>query len=489
MTFLQQVRSENSSIFLMLSRLKSNSHDLRRDEKSNLIIEYKDGRVTQLPIIPFRTYQLELQRELFITGKKRFLIERPRRSGKEIESWNLLIQAAIEKPGLYLMIYPTNVRAKMVLWDGSILTQGGNSLRFLNMIPSEFILSINNQEMSIKLTNDSVIRVLGSDIDPDKLRGTNPLGIVLSEFAFSDPGVYYILLPILRQNGGWLIAQSTYNGMNHFKRLMLEMKSNPDWYCREDSIDTLLDEQGNPYITAAMVDEDRRSGMPEYLIQQEYYGAVEINQETMYFANEINNLYETDRIIHGLILPDKPVYAFYDIGMKDQTAVILAQLDRNYEPHIIHYFENNNKTEAFYVAECRRFCTTHNLILHSHYVPHDGKNRPWASKDTQPQNAITVGRALGELFYSVDKPANKQAAIQSMRRLLYRTKFNKENTARLIDCLSNYSKEFDDERGLYKDAPYHDWSSHGVSAYQTLTLALEKDLINTNFHEIIYYAS
>jgi len=73
-----------------------------------------------------------------------------------------------------------------------------------------------------------------------------------------------------------------------------------------------------------------------------------------------------------------------------------------------------------------------------------------------------------------------------MRRMLYRTQFNKENTERLIDCLANYSKIFDEKNNIYKDHPLHDWTSHAVDAYQTMTLAIEHQFINEQT-KIIYY--
>ena len=66
------------------------------------------------------------------------------------------------------------------------------------------------------------------------------------------------------------------------------------------------------------------------------------------------------------------------------------------------------------------------------------------------------------------------------------TSFNEENTVRLIDCLSNYEKEFDDKMGKFKDTPVHDWSSHGVKSYQTMVLALDAEMINETTYDVLY---
>jgi hypothetical protein len=465
----------------------SSRYETRRDKDANLFVTFDDGEEVKLPYIPFRPYQIELQVKLYIEKVLRHLLERPRRSGKEVESWNLLIEGSIESPGLYMMVYPTNVRAKAVLWDGAILMPNGASVKFLEMIPKRLIQSINNQEMKIKLVNGSVIWVVGSDIDPDKLRGTNPRGIVYSEFAFQDPRVFYVMLPALRQNGGWLIGQSTFDGMNHFYQLIEHNKNDPLWYCRADSIVTLLDENGNRYITDEMIEEDRRAGMPEYLIQQEYYGVVQINQETKYFAHAMKVILECGRLVPNLVIPNANVYSAFDIGVNDCTAITLFQVRRidNYlKPSVIGYFENNNRDLAFYVMEIRRFCNRYNLTFKDHFVPHDGQKRDFNTG----KNTIDFLRDMGESGFVVPRPTSKENAIESMRRMLYLCDFNKENTQRLIDCLANYSKEFDDKMGTYKNRPLHNWASHGVDSFQTMTLALDGDMISDRPFDVVYYA-
>jgi phage terminase large subunit len=485
---LKEIRAKATELVDNISVLSACRYNTTRDDQANLYVNFDDGEVIRLPLIPFRLYQIEASIKLFIDKILRMLLERPRRSGKEVESWNFIIQGAVESPGMYLMVYPTNVRARSVLWDGAILMPDGRSIKFLDMIPKRLIQNINNQEMKIKLVNGSVIWVLGSDIDPDKLRGTNPRGIVYAEFAYQDPRVFYVMLPALRQNGGWLLGQSTFDGMNHFYQLIQNNKDDPLWYCRVDSIINLVDENGDRYITDEMIEEDRRAGMPEYLIQQEYYGEVQINQETKYFAHAVKNIFDLERLIPNLIVPNANVYSAFDIGINDCTAIVLFQVRRvdNYlKPVIIGYIENNNRDLAFYVTEIRRFCNRYNLTFKDHFVPHDGQKRDFNTG----KNTVDFMSEMGEHAYIVPRPTSKENAIEAMRRKLYVCDFNKENTQRLIDCLSNYSKEFDDKMGTYKNRPLHNWASHGVDAFQTMTLALDGDMISDRTYDVVYYAN
>lgn len=469
-----------------VEQIKASQFKWEHDENYNLYLKFGDQDRLKIPLIDLRYYQTDVQKSLFSGSFKRFLLSWPRRAGKEVVTWNIVIHAAIIKPGMYIVTYPTNVRARKILWEGAALIKG-KSVKFLDMVPRKLLAKTNDSDMTIKLINGSVIWIVGCDIDPTKLQGTNPLGMVFCELAYSDPRVLYSMMPALRQNGGWLIGQSTFDGMNHFYHMIKNNQTDPAWYCKTESIRTLLNEEGKPYITDEDVDEDRRAGMAEYLIQQEYYGNVVINEETKYFAIAINKIYETERIISGLILPNKNVYAFYDIGVSDCAAITLAQFenkDGKLWPIIIGYIENNNRALQYYVTEIRAFCNRYNLVFHTHFTPHDGKNRNF-NDNLKITNDYLAD--MGERGQTVNRPSTHKIAIELIRQTLYRTKFNKENTQRLIDALSNYEKEYDEKMGKFKDHPVHNWASHGVKSYQTMCLALEKGFITETTYDVVYY--
>jgi hypothetical protein len=488
MGLLNEVKTLRDKVMQSYEKQSFTKYEMYRDTANNLHLEWTDGYSARIPLIDFRPYQKELRDVVVLSQYKRIMAQWPRRAGKEVTTWNIILDAAIEHPGMYIVSYPTNVRARKILWEGAMLDiKTGNSLKFLDMIPARLLSKKpNDADMTIHLVNGSLIWVVGCDIDPDKLRGTNPRGMVFSEFAFSDPKILYTMMPVMRQNGGWLLGQSTYDGMNHFYWMIQKNKDDPLWFCREESINTLVDDNGTPYISEADVDEDRRAGMPEYLIQQEYYGNVQINEETKYFAIAINAIHDSARIVAGHYIPNKPVYAFYDIGVSDYTSVTLAQfISRAGKlwPSVIGYIENNNRPLAFYVDEVRRFCNMRNLSFKIHFMPHDGANRSFGDG---LKTTVDYLREMGEMGIVVGRPAKHNVAIEAIRQMLYRTTFNEENTQRLLDCLSSYEKEYDVKMGCFKDHPKHDWSSHGVKSYQTLTLAVEGELINEMSYDVVY---
>lgn len=481
---LNALKTKLNHVEKAISEIQLSRYTCRRDEEGNLIIDFAQGKSIKLPLLKLRPYQLEVQWKLFKEKVRRFFLVRPRRAGKEVEAWNMIIQGAIEDPGLYLMIYPTNVRARLVLWDGAITMPNGTSMRFLDMIPKELIRSKNETEMSIELINNSVIKCLGST-DANSLRGPNPRGAAICEYAWCDPEVRRVIMPAIKQNGGWLLLQSTYYGRNHAYKLMERVKDNDRWYCREDSVESLRDENGNRYITDAMIQEDREDGMSEAMIRQEYYSSIELDESTLYFAREVTLIEKTNRIIKGLSFPGRKAWACMDLGISDSTTVSIVQMDDNKKPVVVGYFESHNQPYNFYFREADKFCIQNGLILKGFIAPHDGANRDKGTGKDIRDYAAEAGYHCDV----VSRPQNHLEAIQLIRLGLDKTRFNAENTERLIECLSNYSKIYDEKLGVYRDMPAHNWASHGVKSFQTMCLGIEKGLFNEENHEIVYYSN
>lgn len=180
---------------------------------------------------------------------------------KDVACFNLLIRQALKKTGSYYYLLPTYRQARLVLFEGMTMT----GQRFLDYIPEELIVAINKQEMKIELVNGSRIYFLGSD-NFDSLRGSNPSGIVFSEYAFQHPETYPTLRPILVANDGWCVFISTPFGQNHFYTLYEIAKNSPDWFC---DIQTVED---TGVVSQETIEKEREEGlMSQDMIEQEYY--------------------------------------------------------------------------------------------------------------------------------------------------------------------------------------------------------------------------
>ena len=176
-----------------------------------------------------RPFQLALCDALENKGFKKLLAIWPRRAGKDVCCWALLIRQAVRRVGVYMYCLPTFRQAKLVIFD-SIMNDG---TRFLDYIPKELIKSVNSQELKIALTNGSIIQLIGSDSYDTSLVGTNPRMVVMSEYALADPRAYHFIRPILNANGGTMMIVSTPRGKNHLWELFNIAQQSSDWFCNK----------------------------------------------------------------------------------------------------------------------------------------------------------------------------------------------------------------------------------------------------------------
>ena len=142
-------------------------------------------------------------------------------------------------------------QARKIIWEGR--TKDG--VAFMDFIPPTLIESKRNDDMSIRLKNGSLIQLVGAD-HFDSLVGTNPVGIVFSEYALMRPSVWDYISPILNENDGWAIFVTTPRSTNHafdmFKSMTEAVKEGKPYFVQaltvEDTRKVLTDEKGNEII-------------------------------------------------------------------------------------------------------------------------------------------------------------------------------------------------------------------------------------------------
>jgi len=242
-----------------------------------------------------------------------------RRAGKDKTCWNILIKKAFERVGVYFYILPLLTQARKIIFDG-IDKQG---FPFLGHIPKETIASKNATEMKVKLVTGSVIQVIGSD-NIDAIVGTNPVGLVYSEFALQKPEAWDFIRPIVRENDGWVLFQSTPRGRNHYFEMYRHALSDPLWFVEKLTIDDTRDEDGNPVITQADIEQDRREGMSEALIQQEYYCSFDVSSDDILIPLQIIEKALARKVAYH----NMPSVAGLDVGMSlggDPSALVVRQ--------------------------------------------------------------------------------------------------------------------------------------------------------------------
>ena len=398
-----------------------------------------------------RPYQLPILRALD-SGIKRAVAVWHRRAGKEKTFINYVAKSCIQRVGTYFYLFPTYAQARKVLWDG----RDKDGFPFMGHFPKELIAKRNESELRLELINGSAIQLVGSD-NIDSVLGTNPVGCVFSEYALQDPRAWDYMRPILRENGGWAIFDYTPRGKNHGWTLYQMAKDNPDWYAE------ILTVRDTHALSEADIDAERKAGMSEELIQQEFYCSFEGVQSGAVFGRQMQEAEQDGRICSVPWQPEHAVDTWWDIGTGDPTAIWFTQ-NVGRELHVIDYYENSGAGVGidFYA----RFLQTLPYVWGRHHGPHDLEAHSFAAGGKSTRE---VAANLGLRFEVVEK-LDKQSQINSARAFLKRCWFDKTKTERGRDALVSYHYKYDDKRKAFADEPYHDWSSNGADAFMYLAV-------------------
>jgi hypothetical protein len=372
-----------------------------------------------------RDYQIPLFQALE-QGTRRACVVWHRRAGKDATSLHLTVSQMLQRVGTYWHLLPTIAQGRKVIWDG--ITKEGRKV--LDAFPTELVAHRRNDEMKIELLNGSVFQVVGSD-NYDSLVGSNPIGVVFSEYSLADPAAWDFVRPILSENNGYAIFIYTPRGRSHGWTLYNMAKENLEWYT------SLLTVEDTGAIPLEAVEEERKAGMSEEMISQEYYCSFEAPLFGAYYADQMMAADKDERITTVSHDPALLTNTSWDLGIGDSTSVWFYQLLRNGERHYIDYYEASGESLSHYV----KVLQSKPYVYDEHLFPHDVKARELIAGKTREE----VLKGLG-VKPVVIKQHRVDDRIEATRNMLSQCWFDAKKCER-------------------ESKPVHDWASHGADAF------------------------
>lgn len=403
-----------------------------------------------------REYQLKAWAHMEgMEESKRAVAVWHRRAGKDLFAINLIGTKAFERIGTYWHLLPTYKQGRAIVWNG--FTRDGRSFR--SHFPKELVASENATEMRITFTNGSIYQVVGTD-NVDSLVGTNPIGCVFSEYSLHDPKAWNYIRPILAENGGWALFIYTARGKNHGYRMLEMAKKNPKWFCQiliaGSGPEATKRPDGTPVISDEVIEEERKSGMPEAMIQQEFFCSFEAPMVGAYYGEQMMNAEKEGRICNVPWEPRINVDTAWDLGIDDSTSIWFFQTVGT-ERRVIDYYENSGEGLAHYIKVLKE----RQYHYGRHYGPHDIEVRELSTGKSRFETARSMG-----IRFTVVHQMPVEDGIEAVRNVLPQCWFDQNKCERGIEALRQYRKEFNENTKMF-GSPVHDWSSHGADAFRT----------------------
>lgn len=415
-----------------------------------------------------RSYQTALFDEMVQTGvrpgKKRAILVWHRRGGKDLTCLQYTVQEAFRRPGLYWHVLPTYKQGRKIVWEG-MTGDVRNPRKFLSYWPESTILRKRDDEMTLWLQGGSQWSVVGTE-DVDRLVGSNPVGVVMSEFALQHVAVWHYLAPILVENGGWAIFPSTPRGYNHLWDLLRRAKEHPKiWFTQELTVDD------TGAVPLELIEQERQMGMPEEIIQQEYYVSFAASLAGSFYSQQMQRMKTEGRLCNVPTMENLCVHTAWDLGMSDATAIWFFQRNRD-ELRFLDCYYASGQPLSHYARVLQEKREANNWVYGEHLLPHDAMVREYSTAKTRLQTLGDLGfraRAVPRMAFG--------DGIELVRAMLTRSLIDAEKCKTGIQALREYRKK---ETGLrdpdgnpvYADQPVHDWTSHLCDAIRSAACGL-----------------
>ena len=386
-----------------------------------------------------------------------------RRAGKDKVFMNILARECVKRVGTYFYILPYYKQARIIIWEGV----DNDGFRFREHIPPALVSRRENQQMVLELINGSVIRFLGSD-NIDSIVGTNPVGVLFSEYPLHKPQAWNYLRPILAQNGGWALFNGTPRGKNHAHKLFKLAQKNPKWFTTTMTVDDTVKPDGMPVVTPEAIEDERKDGMPEELIQQEFYCSFEAGMTGSYYTEAMKIIDKADppQITRVPYDPQLPCGCAWDLGINDLNTLWFFQQFRS-EIRLINYYQNSSVGLPHYVhyIAATGYNVTENLL------PFDVNVREYSSG----RKRIETFRKLKLAGLRVLPKLSKQEGRNAVRQILPRCYFDSVKCSDGIECIRNHHREFDEKANTFRDSPAKSEWIHGADGFRMLAVGLRDE--------------
>lgn len=179
-----------------------------------------------------------------------------------------------------------------------------------------------------------------------------------------------------------------------------------------------------------------------------------------YYAPHIRYLRENGRIKANIYDANLPVNVAMDLGYNDDFVLVFWQVYRG-ENRIIHCYSNHREDIEHYVSYMKGLGWKYDSI----FAPHDIEVKELSTGISRRKHLMKLG-----VYVRIVKKHLVADGINAVR-LMLRNCYIDESCVELINALENYSKEWDDKLGGWKEKPLHNQYSHIADAVRYMAMS------------------
>jgi len=437
-----------------------------------------------------RDYQIPIWQYLEHGGKHAEWIVH-RRAGKDEVALHHAACKAHERVGNYWHMLPEASQARKAIW-GAVDAHTGQR-RIDKAFPVELRATTREQEMQIVFKNGSTWQVVGSD-NYNSLVGSNPVGIVYSEWALANPNARSYLRPILAENEGWQVFITTPRGRNHAHTTLKAAEKTKGSFAQildatqtsvftkeqlQIELDAYIDDFGLDYGTARF--------------EQEYMCSFDAANLGAILASSITKIERLGRVNDNVKFdPDGgEIFISADIGRRD-TATWYFWQPRIGGHSIIDYdggwgIDADEWCDNLQVKLSQYKLSNGQPALGKIWLPHDARNKTFSAK----YSAVEVFmKRFGNTKIGITPMCSKADRVNAARKIIMRCEFNETNCEQGLKGLRAWAYEYNEATKTFSSDPLHDWASHDGDgfSYGCVIINLQKP-VETKIIKPIFWDS
>lgn len=382
--------------------------------------------------------------------------------------------SAVQRVAGYWHMLPEYAQARKAIW--AAVNPHTGKRRIDEAFPHVLRRATRENEMMIVLRNGSTWQVVGSD-RYDSLVGSSPAGIVYSEWALSNPSARAYFRPILAENGGWQIFNTTPRGRNHALTTLNAARQDPQAFAQ------VLDATQTGIFTPQALAGELANYLAEFgedygrsRFEQEYLCSFDAANLGAILARQIGIAEQQGRISDDVRFDPlgQALEISADIGRRDSATWWFWQPQvGGYQ--IVDYDAGFGLDAEAWAERLRAKIGQYQRAggqpaLGHIWLPHDARARTFAAKRSAVEIFVSV---FGAEHVRITPDSRIADRVNAARVLTPRVKWNASACAKGLEGLRAWSYEYNDDSKTFSSEPLHDWASHDGDGYSYGCLVMQ----------------
>jgi hypothetical protein len=201
---------------------------------------------------------------------------------------------------------------------------------------------------------------------------------------------------------------------------------------------------------------DARKVMTEEEYNQEFLCSFDAAIKGSYYASELQKARNEGRIKPGIYDDSLLVHTVWDLGIGDAMAIGFYQ-KVGPETRMVDYYENTDQPLSHYAAHLNQKTYTYG----KHFAPHDIAVRELSTGKSR----LEAAKALG-IRFEITPNLPVDDGINAGRMMFDHLWIDEAKCAYFLDAIAQYRREWDDAKGMFRETPRHDWTSHAADVHR-----------------------